>query len=90
MKKTLLITTYHSRDKIISNNWDPDRSESTRPLMEYRIIRGYRRPRNDRDTLIVAETANPWDVQVANNPRNHRMTLTTGPVKVKAVSTVTK
>ena len=63
-----MITSYHPSgsilDKIISNNWDLlDRSSSTRPLLDYRIIKGFRRPKNVRDILIRAATENPWDVQ---------------------------
>ena len=69
-KNFFLITTYHPSgsvlDKIISKNWDLlDRSSSTRPLLEYRIVKGFRRPKNCRDTLIRAKTSNPWDVQMA-------------------------
>ena len=67
-KRLYLITTFHPSgsvlDKIISRNWDIlDRSSSTRPLLEYRLIKGYRRPKNVRDLLIRALTFNPWDVQ---------------------------
>ena len=66
-KRLYLITTYHPSgsllDKIISKNWDLlDRSSSTRPLLDYQIIKGFRRPKNVRDILIRAATENPWDV----------------------------
>ena len=66
-KRLNLITTFHPSgsvlDKIMSKNWDIlDRSSSTRPLLEYRLIKGYRRPKNVRDLLIRTLTFNPWDV----------------------------
>ena len=69
-KNFFLITTYHPGgsilDKIISRNWDLlDRFSSTRPLLENGIVKGFRRPKNCRDTLIRAKTSNPWDVPVA-------------------------
>ena len=72
-KNFFLITTYHPSgsilDKIISKNWDLlDRTSSTRPLLEYRIVKGFRRPKNCRDNLIRAKTSNPWDVPVAPKP----------------------
>ena len=67
-KRLYLITTFHPSGsvlgKIISRNWDIlDQSRSTRPLLENRLIKGYRRPKNVRDLLIRALTFNPWYVQ---------------------------
>ena len=69
-RNLFLINTFHPSgnvlDNIIKMNWDMlDRSSATRPLLEYKITRGYRRPKNCRDTLIRAMTSNPWDVQSA-------------------------
>ena len=74
-KRLYLITTYHLSgsilDKIISKNWDLlDRSSSTRPLLDYQIIKGFRRPKNVRDILIRAATENPWDVPGPPMPKD--------------------
>ena len=73
-KNLFLITTFHPSgnvlDNIIKMNWDMlDRSSASRPLLEYKITRGYRRPKNCRDTLIRAMTFNPWDVPRAPKPK---------------------
>ena len=93
-KRLYLITTFHPYgsilDKIICRNWDIlDRSSSTRPLLEYRLIKGYRRPKNVRDLLIRALTFNSWDVQGQPLLRTHQMTLKIGPVPAAIVGTVT-
>ena len=54
-----LITTFHPTfnevNKIVSKNLDLlDRSSSTRPALEARLVRGYRRCRNLRDHLVRA------------------------------------
>ena len=67
---TLVVVSWK---KLISRNWDLlDRSSSTRPLLEYRIVKGFRRPKDCRDMLIRAKTSNPWDIPVApsKEPQN--------------------
>ena len=69
-KRFFLITTFHPSgnilDQVISNNIDLlDRSSATRGLLDYRIMKGYRRPKNLRDIIIRAKTTNPWDVPIA-------------------------
>ena len=65
-----LISTYHPSgsflDKIIRKNWDLlDRSSSTRSILNWKITKGFRRPKNLRDHLVRALCRNPMDVQPA-------------------------
>ena len=67
-----LISTYHPSgdflDKIIRKNRDLlDRSSSTRTILNWKITKGFRRPKNIRDHLVRALCHNPMDVQPAQD-----------------------
>ena len=72
--KVFLITTYHPSGKILGNivhrNWDMlDKSSSTREVLDWRIVQGFRRPKNIRDILVRALVKNPLDV--VSTPPKH-------------------
>ena len=59
-----LISTYHPGGNplknIIQNNWDLlDKSSSTRKVLDWRVISGFRRPPNLRDLLVKAKVQPP-------------------------------
>ena len=67
-----LISTYHPSgsflDQIIRQNRDLlDRSSSTRSILNWKITKGFRRPKNLRDHLVRALCKNPMDVPVATD-----------------------
>ena len=75
--KSFLITTFHPYfrecDTIVTRNWDLlDRSSSTRPLMNLRVIKGNRRAKNLRDLLVRARLP-----RLHPPPTNHVNRLTT-------------
>ena len=62
-----LISTYHPSgsflDQLIRKNRDLlDRSSSTRSILNWKITKGFRRPKNLRDHLVRALCHNPMDV----------------------------
>ena len=66
-----LITTFHpffnGVNNIVTENWKLlDRSSSTRPLMESKITRGFRRAKNLRDHLVRAKIS-----PIPSHPNNH-------------------
>ena len=66
-----LISTFHPSgsflDSIVRKNWDLlDRSSSTRPIINWKITKGFRRPKNLRDHLVRALCNNPMDVRLDN------------------------
>ena len=69
-----LITTYHPSGRILSDitkgNWDMlDKSSSTREVLDWKVVQGFRRPKNIRDILVRALVKNPLDVN--NSPPIH-------------------
>ena len=63
-----LISTFHPSgsflDSIIRKNWDLlDRSSSSRPILNWKVTKGFRRPKNLRDHLVRALCHNPMDVR---------------------------
>ena len=74
-KSGFLISTYHPAggflNDIIRKNWDLlDRSSSTRPILNWKITKGFRRPKNLRDHLVRALCINPMDVQQDRRSNN--------------------
>ena len=72
--KVFLITTYHPNGRIlgsiVNQNWDMlDKSSSTREVLDWKIVQGFRRPKNIRDILVRALVRNPMDV--ADKPPKH-------------------
>ena len=72
--KVFLITTYHPSGRIlgsiVNQNWDMlDKSSSTREVLDWRVVQGFRRPKNIRDILVRALVRNPMDV--ADKPPKH-------------------
>ena len=58
-ERTFLITTFHPNfrecDKVVQQNWDIlEKSSSTRPLLNLKLIKGNRRAKNLRDILVRA------------------------------------
>ena len=74
-EEIFLISTYHPAggflNDIIRKNWDLlDRSSSTRPILNWKITKGFRRPKNLRDHLVRALCINPMDVQQDRRSNN--------------------
>ena len=73
-EKVFLITTYHPGGRIlgsiVNQNWDKlDKSSSTREVLDWKIVQGFRHPKNIRDILVRALGRNPMDV--ADKPPKH-------------------
>ena len=69
-----LIKTYHPGGRIlgsiVNQYWDMlDKSSSTREVLDWRVVQGFRRPKNIRDILVRALVRNPMDV--ADKPPKH-------------------
>ena len=63
-----LITTYHPSGRILGDivkqNWDIlDRSASTRDVLTWKVVQGFRRPKNIRDMLVRARVVDPTQLQ---------------------------
>ena len=73
--KIFLISTFHPSgsflESIIRKNWGLlDRSSSSRPIINWKITKGCRRPKNLWDHLVRALCNNPMDVRPDNTRVN--------------------